>query len=538
MADKTVTVRPSGGDYTSLQAAITGEVTANANLVTGLDGILTIQIEGDWSGGPDTTLVNVTGFTTDADHYVKIVTDKDNRAGTARDAGKYRLAASSNQGTLNLNQAYTRVTGLQVRDTTGNGQSAIEIYADDCIIDSCFVYDSGWHGIRVYQAENTVIVNSIVVNSSRNGFLLYQSLSILYNCTSAGNGGGGFTIVNNAVIKNCYSGGNSTDYLVSAGGFTKTTCFSSDGTESTTEVDYDTTTFANVTAGSEDFALVSGSDLIGAGTDLSSDATYPFDWDITGATRSSWDVGAAEFVASGVELEGSVTCTSTAVGAITVARALAGSVPAESTVAGALTVGKALAGTVVAESTVSGTLAGGVALAGSVACVSTVAGAITTGRALSGSVVAESTATGAITTGKLLSGSVAATSTTEGALTVARLLAGLVACESAATGDLTVGSSLNGRVVCESLTQGALTVGRALAGSVQAQSTVTGQLASDINLAGLVACVSTVTGRLGAQIKLASLGISAKVQSIGMTGKVDQSGITAKVQSIGIGGQV
>jgi hypothetical protein len=50
MADKTVTVRPTSGDYSSLQAAITGEVSANANLtVSGMDGIFTIQIEGDWS---------------------------------------------------------------------------------------------------------------------------------------------------------------------------------------------------------------------------------------------------------------------------------------------------------------------------------------------------------------------------------------------------------------------------------------------------------------------------------------------------------
>jgi hypothetical protein len=217
-----------------------------------------------------------------------------------------------------------------------------------------------------------------------------------------------------------------------------------------------------------------------------------------------------------VDLEGSVTCTSTAVGAITVARALAGTVPAESTVAGALTVGKALSGTVVAESTVSGTLAAGVALAGSVACVSSVAGAITTG--------------------KLLAGTVAATSTTEGALTIGKLLDGLVACESAASGDLTVGSGLAGRVVCESLTQGALSVGRALAGSVQAQSTVSGQLSADINLAGLVACQSTVTGTLGALTGIAWIGITAKIQGIGVSGKIGQTGITGRVHQITIGG--
>ena len=40
MANKTVTVKSSGGDYTSLNAALAGEST---NLVSTLDGILTIE---------------------------------------------------------------------------------------------------------------------------------------------------------------------------------------------------------------------------------------------------------------------------------------------------------------------------------------------------------------------------------------------------------------------------------------------------------------------------------------------------------------
>jgi hypothetical protein len=57
MANKTVTVGP-GKTYATLQAAITGEVSANANLVT-MGGILNIVLY----AFKDTTAVNVTGFT-------------------------------------------------------------------------------------------------------------------------------------------------------------------------------------------------------------------------------------------------------------------------------------------------------------------------------------------------------------------------------------------------------------------------------------------------------------------------------------------
>ena len=59
MANKTVTVRPSGGTYTSLSAASTGDETANADLTaSGLNGILTISIEGTWSSA-DTGYVDI-----------------------------------------------------------------------------------------------------------------------------------------------------------------------------------------------------------------------------------------------------------------------------------------------------------------------------------------------------------------------------------------------------------------------------------------------------------------------------------------------
>jgi hypothetical protein len=64
-------------------------------------------------------------------------------------------------------------------------------------------------------------------------------------------------------------------------------------------VPFSTAQFTNVTGGSENFRLVSGSYLIDTGTDTSGEgAPLNFTDDIVGTTRSDWDVGAFEYVAA------------------------------------------------------------------------------------------------------------------------------------------------------------------------------------------------------------------------------------------------
>lgn len=310
MADKTVTVRPSGGTYTTLQAAITGEVAANANLVT-MDGILTISIEGTWSS-VDTAAVNVTGFTTDATHYVNITTDSANKASIAWSSSKYILQRGNASYSIILTSPYTRLKGVQIKNAVSNG-SGIQVIGNGCIVDGCHAVLTYGVALDCINGVSTTITiaNSIFVGGSYRCADTSNSAGNvnLYNCIFAKSTAAGVRIANASRIKlvNCYSGGHSSTAYTTAASAIMTTCYSDDGTNSTPTAAYSTSTFTNVTAGSEDFSLVTGSDLIGAGTDLSADATYPFDWDITGATRSTWDVGAAWFDAGG----GGVTGTST-----------------------------------------------------------------------------------------------------------------------------------------------------------------------------------------------------------------------------------
>jgi hypothetical protein len=284
MANKTVTVRPSGGTYTTLAAAIAGEVTANANLVT-MAGILTISIEGDWSGGADTTTVNVAGFTVDSTHYVDII---DNSGRT------YYLHISSGVA-LEINQQNTRVHGARVG--TDNAQYAVYSYAPNVLIDSCTIpYDATSFGIRIGGgATNNIIINCAILTEPIS--IRSDIASVIDNCTCISHDGTIWAVSEVCVVKNCYLA-SATPHASYNGSITITTTYTSDGNGSTPTAVYSTDTFTNVTAGSEDLSLVSGSALIGVGTDLRADATWPFDYDIIGTTRgATWDVGAFEYVA-------------------------------------------------------------------------------------------------------------------------------------------------------------------------------------------------------------------------------------------------
>ena len=105
------TVRPSGGDYTSLDAAC-GDATGH-DVVADAE-ILTIRVEGDWSGGADTAAVFMGTGTRNETYYVQVDADSANYAGTALDTNKYLLDVSGADA-VRLNGSHVRVKGLQIR---------------------------------------------------------------------------------------------------------------------------------------------------------------------------------------------------------------------------------------------------------------------------------------------------------------------------------------------------------------------------------------------------------------------------------------
>jgi hypothetical protein len=303
MTNRTVTVKPSGGTYTSLAGAIAGELSANANLVSA-----DIQLNIECYTMADTATVTVDGFTTDSTRYLHIYAPTSERHSGVWSDSKYRLTPTADAGySLSIKDNYVRVTGLQIKNLSVDGgfwHGDVEVSATDLLVDSCVLANASAAaygvGIKFIAGGTGAIVrNTVVYGATNNGFWVGVGSATAQNVTVVGSGGNGFLNEFGALaVTNCYSGGNaSADY---SSYITITTSASSDtsgsaGLQSIAVSVSAGAYFTNVTAGSQDYHIGASSGLRDAGTDLSGTFTL----DINGRTRSgTWDIGADEYVAA------------------------------------------------------------------------------------------------------------------------------------------------------------------------------------------------------------------------------------------------
>ncbi len=266
-------------------------------------------------GAADSTFVVVDGWTTDATHYIRIRVDSGSKHDGKVNTAKYRLAGSKAFGYMfRSNEQYVRVEGFQISNTHSAGDPVYFEGAGggDCRLVDTIVYDSPGTNQAI---NNTSVVltciNTIVQHCGGDGFYANTNGTIYYGCASVNNAGAGIRITGfkGLTATNCYAGGNTgADYLVDSNGtMTCTTCFSEDGTNSTTTAAFATGSgarFTNVTPGSEDLHIGSSSTLKNAGTDISSTITglgYTYvdiDGDARGTGAGATDVGPDEFASS------------------------------------------------------------------------------------------------------------------------------------------------------------------------------------------------------------------------------------------------
>lgn len=305
------TVKSSGGDYTTLAGWEAGE---QGNLTT-LNDLAYCELYAI----ADTTQCTIDGWTTDSTRYVRIYTDSTARHAGAWDTGKYRLeltTAGSPGGCITNREAHTRFEFLQVYNTKGTPLQFDEgIYSEaTCFVDGCIVR-GGWAGIDLTLGGCTCR-NSVTYGGLRGGRSNNSGSpgNTWQNCTLIGSTVG-LAIDSNVVYstaQNVYVHGGTFGFsnlaVTTAGGIVaKTNCMSSDttatnnsggggATNCTNSVAHSTANFTNVTGGSEDYHIPTGSALKDAGVDLSGTFTN----DIDGTTRSgTFDVGADEFAAGG-----------------------------------------------------------------------------------------------------------------------------------------------------------------------------------------------------------------------------------------------
>lgn len=304
------TIAPSGGDYTSISA---WEAAEQADLVT-LDESHVAEIQGDWSGGPDTASCVIAGWTSDATHTITVRADAANKASAVWDTNKYRLERTGY--CLYVDAAdFVTIQGLQLRIT-----STTVTYADvlrintpnlyTTTIDGCFiVHDSNGLGcitmnLRHVGAGNTrtvYIKNVILVAtypSATNVYLLSMNLSDVYGFNITGYGGwrGFYQNSGTGDFRNCIVNGPT---AVCYGGLSGETsyCISSMADISGTGDQASTTVAFENPAGLDMRLAATDTAAQGKGTSLYSDATLPVTTDIAGTSRgtasaTAFDIGA------------------------------------------------------------------------------------------------------------------------------------------------------------------------------------------------------------------------------------------------------
>ncbi len=272
-------------------------------------------------GSEDDHNVSINGWTTDADHYVKIWTDPDDPYGRHHgvwDDSKYRLGNSIMVGDILANEEdYTVIDGLQITGSGGDGSTIAINLSGNSSWASNNIVQSIYSGIRLDgDTGNRFVSGNIIYNTTVFGIVLYGwSNKYVYNNTIIDADEGIYhdsyedATVNNNLVQSCNTdyesynenwNGNSSNNISSD--------WTAPGNNSQT-----TTTVAFLNAANDDFHL-SPSDTAARNAGTSSvfwDANAPVQYDIDGTARG-WgiDIGVDEVP---VEFE-SIICETTTSG--------------------------------------------------------------------------------------------------------------------------------------------------------------------------------------------------------------------------------
>jgi hypothetical protein len=302
---RTVTVKSSGGDYTSLSAAEAAEqgdlVTLNRNLVIECYDV------------NDTTAVTIDGWTMDPVKNLQVLGMIDH--GGVWSTSAYRLNHAGGYGSLALivNEEFTVIENIQVQNTYNGLSNTIRVTLSFgwVTIKKCLSI----HGVtttpgssfqqyaNVYTTSATYLFleNCVLINGAVNVHAVTVNNGVVFaeNCTFLAAKQYGVQASHTTVsprITNTYIGGFGTDAYLGTS-IRRFSCAHSSATVyagSTASIAYDTSNFTNVTAGSEDPHLVSGasSTLKTGGTQL-----YYFTQDIDSETRvAPWSIGADQII--------------------------------------------------------------------------------------------------------------------------------------------------------------------------------------------------------------------------------------------------
>jgi hypothetical protein len=302
----------TGGDYADLAA---WKASIPANIVTADQlhrGLLLNQEH-------TTTGFVLSGFTTDSTRYIELTTASGasfmDHANKTTNPGRYSasvgagIKCTGTTATINVQASYTRISKIQVTNTNTtstaqpafytSGAGVTNITIDNCIFEG-YGLNTAIKGIFRMTMPNSFVRNCLVIQLKNDVTAQIATLSngpTVVNCTFVNLGAtaitwGIATATSAAIMKNCYVGGvvSPEDGVVAA---TKTNCYCSTSATNYTVAALSTANFQNITIGSHDLRLASGSALTDVGVTDATNAPA----DIVGTSRpqgSAYDIGAYE----------------------------------------------------------------------------------------------------------------------------------------------------------------------------------------------------------------------------------------------------
>ncbi len=271
----------------------------------------------------DNTALIISGWTTSATNNIVF----NGESNGIWDTSKYRITSTDWDATVQILTGFVEFNNVSVDNTgTGGGSYAgvyIGLTSGDVTVDSCC--------IRKSVANAATTTQGITVVSSATGAvsLLNNIIYDYHRGISASTGTNSeFNIYNNTIFVSGDVGiglslWGATDTLSCINNIIQNataTDFSIVSTATTQNIDYNLSQDATATGtnsvvntlltfsdkAGKDFHLA-GSDTaaINAGSDLSSDTYFAFNYDIDGDIRSTWDIGADEYTVAGASITAS-----------------------------------------------------------------------------------------------------------------------------------------------------------------------------------------------------------------------------------------
>jgi len=295
-----ITVKPSGGDVTSLFDAITYLQNNYPDLTaSGSDRFVDIEIDGDWSSGADSLSVTITGIKTDATHYINIYTTATARHSGKSSTSKYRLYTWMQ--CITFNAPYVYVTGLQLRSQASNAiYDQTGIHGTLYISKNYIEVDGSTYCIDLFYPNSETIwkiYDNVIVHGTHGIYEDNGGYIHIYNNTFHGQStagvrqrfASGFYVKNN-LFDNCTAdaSGTITD------SYNATTNDNTKGLTANGANNRFSQTFSFKDAGNHDFTLLT-SDSGARDYGTNDPGSGLFSDDIIGVSRSgTWDIGAFE----------------------------------------------------------------------------------------------------------------------------------------------------------------------------------------------------------------------------------------------------